>query len=415
MDVLYPCCCGVDVHKKQVVACLLTPGTAAAPRKEVRTFGTTTHELLRLADWLREAGCTHVAMESTGVYWKPLYNLCEGLFEVIVANAQHIKAVPGRKTDVRDAEWIAELLRHGLLRPSYIPPAPQQELRELVRYRTTLLRERAAEVNRIQKTLEGANIKLAAVASDVLGLSGRAMLEALVAGESDPALLANLARGKLRDKRPALEQALTGRVRSHHRFLLAEQLCHIDALEESIERLSGEIAERLRPFEREIALLDSIPGVGRRTAEALLAEIGPDMGRFPSAHHLASWAGMCPGNNESAGKRKTGKTRKGSPWLRSTLVEAAWGASHTKDTYLHAQYRRLAARRGRKKAIFALGHSILVSAYHVLTHHVPYADLGGDYFDQRQRTAVETRLVRRLEKLGLKVTIEPLVPSAGAA
>ena len=415
MDVLYPRCCGVDVHKKQVVACLLTPGTAAAPRKEVRTFGTTTNELLRLVDWLREAGCTHVAMESTGVYWKPLYNVCEGLFTVIVANAQHIKAVPGRKTDVRDAEWIADLLRHGLLRPSYIPPAPQQELRELVRYRTTLLRERAAEVNRIQKTLEGANIKLASVASDVLGLSGRAMLEAIVAGEGDPSLLADLARGKLREKRPALEQALTGRVRPHHRFLLAEQLCHIDALEESIERLSGEIAARLRPFEREIALLDSIPGVGRRTAEALLAEIGPDMSRFPSAQHLASWAGMCPGNNESAGKRKTGKTRKGSPWLRSTLVEAAWGASHTKDTYLHAQYRRLAARRGRKKAIFALGHSILVSAYHVLTHHVPYADLGGDYFDHRHRTAIETRLVRRLEKLGLKVTIEPLVPSAGAA
>ncbi len=415
MEVLYPRCCGVDVHKKQVVACLLTPGPAATPHKEIRTFGTTTNELLRLADWLRGEGCTHLAMESTGVYWKPVYNLCEGLFAVIVANAQHIKAVPGRKTDVRDAEWIAELLRHGLLRPSYIPPAPQQELRELVRYRTTLLRERAAEVNRIQKTLEGANIKLASVASDVLGLSGRAMLDAIVDGEGDPALLAALARGKLRDKRPALEQALTGRVRPHHRFLLAEQLCHIDALEESIERLSGEIAARLRPFEQEIALLDSIPGVGHRTAEALLAEIGPDMGRFPSAHHLASWAGMCPGTNESAGKRRTGKTRKGSPWLRATLVEAAWGASHTKETYLHAQYRRLAARRGRKKAIFALGHSILVSAYHVLTRHVPYADLGGDYFDRRQRTVVEARLVRRLEKLGLKVTIKPLVPSAGVA
>jgi transposase len=415
VDVLYARCCGIDVHKKQVVACLLTPGAVGAPRKEIRTFGTTTDELLRLVDWLQAEECTHVAMEATGVYWKPLYNLMDGLFTVIVANAQHIKAVPGRKTDVRDAEWIADLLRHGLLRPSYIPPQPQQELRELTRYRTTLLRERAAEVNRIQKVLEGANIKLASVASDVLGMSGRAMLEALVAGATDPVALADLARGKLRDKRPALEQALSGRVRPHHRFLLAEQLCHIDALEESIQRVSAEIAERVRPFETEIALLDTIPGVAREGAEALLAEIGPDMSRFLTAHHLASWAGMCPGNHESAGKRTSGKTRKGSPWLRSLLVEAAWGASHTKQTYLHAQYQRLAARRGRKKAIFALGHSILVSAYHVLTRRVPYADLGGDYFDQRQRTAVQARLVRRLEKLGLKVTIEPLVPSVGAA
>lgn len=415
MDVLYPRCCGVDVHKKQVVACLLTPGPAGARRKALRTFGTTTDELLRLVDWLQAAECTHVAMEATGVYWKPLYNLCEGLFIVIVANAQHIKAVPGRKTDVRDAEWIAALLQHGLLRPSYIPPRPQQELRELTRYRTTLLRERAAEVNRIQKVLEGANIKLASVASDVLGLSGRAMLEAIVAGTTDPAVLANLARGRLRDKRPALEQALGGRVRPHQRFLLAEQLCHIDALEESLQRVSAEIAERVRPFEAEIALLDTIPGVGRQGAEALLAEIGPDMSRFPSAHHLASWAGICPGNHESAGKRKSGKTRKGSPWLRSLLVEAAWGASPTKDTYLSAQYRRLAARRGRKKATFALGHSILVSAYHILSTRTPYADLGGTYFDERARTSIEHRLIRRLERLGLKVSVEPLTPATGAA
>lgn len=418
MDVLYPRCCGVDVHKKQVVACLLTPigaGAAQTSHKEIRTFGTTTDELLRLVDWLQEAACTHVAMESTGVYWQPVYNLCENLFTVIVANAQHIKAVPGRKTDVRDAEWIATLLQHGLLRPSFVPPRPQQELRELTRYRTTLVRERAAEVNRIQKTLEGANIKLASVASDVLGLSGRAMLEAIVAGTTNPATLADLARGKLREKRAGLEQALSGRVQPHHRFLLAEQLCHIDALEESIARLSAEIAERVRPFEREIALLDTIPGVARAGAEALLAEMGPDMSRFPSARHLASWAGVCPGNHESAGKRKTGKTRKGSPWLRSLLVEAAWGASHTKDTYLSAQYRRLAARRGRKKAIFALGHSILVSAYHILATQTPYSDLGSTYFDDRDRTAVEHRLLRRLEKLGLKVTIEPLLPAAGVA
>jgi len=395
-----------------VVACLLTPET---PHKEIRTFGTTTDELLRLIDWLQGAGCTHVALESTGVYWKGLYRLCEGLFTVIVANAQHIKAVPGRKTDVRDAEWIATLLQHGLLRPSFVPPRPQQELRELTRYRTTLVRERAAEVNRIQEVLEGANIKLASVASDVLGMSGRAMLEALVAGTTDAAVLADLARGKLREKRPALEAALSGRIEPHHRFLLAEQLCHIDALEESIARLSAEIAERVRPFEEEVALLDTIPGVARAGAEALLAEIGPDMSRFPSARHLASWAGICPGNNESAGKRKSGKTRKGSPWLRSLLVEAAWGASHTKDTYLSVQYRRLAARRGRKKATFALGHSILVSAYHILATHTPYSDLGSTYFDERDRTSVEQRLIRRLERLGLKVNVEPLIPTPDAA
>lgn len=412
MEVLYSRCCGLDVHKRTVVACLLTPGPKGQPTKQMRCFTTMTEDLLRLVDWLQAAGCTHLAMESTGVYWKPIYNLCEGVFTVLVVNAQHIKAVPGRKTDVRDAEWIADLLQHGLLRPSFIPPAPQRELRELTRYRSTLLRERAAEVNRIQKTLEGANIKLAAVATDVLGVSGRAMLEALVAGTTDAVTLARLARGRLRDKRADLEHALSGRVGAHQRFLLAEQLCHVDALDESIARLSQEIAERLRPFEAELGRLQTIPGVGRRAAEVLLAEIGPDMTRFPTAHHLASWAGMCPGNYESAGKRQKGTTRKGSPWLRAMLAEAAWGASHTKATYLAAQYHRLAAKRGRKRAIVAVGHSILVIAYYVLARQQPYAELGPTYFDERDRQATERRLVRRLEQLGLTVTIEHPSPAA---
>lgn len=353
-----------------------------------------------------------MALESTGVYWKPIYALCEDQFTVLVVNAAHIKAVPGRKTDVRDAEWIADLLQHGLLRPSCIPPVPQRELRELTRYRTTLLQERAAEVNRLQKTLEGANIKLAAVATDVLGVSGRAMLEASVAGTTDAVTLARLAKGRLREKRADLERALSGRVGPHHRVLLAEPLCHVDALEESIARLSQEIAERLRPFEAELVRLQTIPGVGRRGAEVLLAEIGADMTRFPTAHHLASWAGMCPGNHESAGKRQKGTTRKGSPWLRAMLAEAAWAASHTKATYLAAQYHRLAAKRGRKRAIVAVGHTILVIAYHVLARQQAYADLGPTYFDERNRQATERRVVRRLEKLGLKVTIEHPSPAA---
>lgn len=412
MEVMYPRCCGLDVHKKTVVACLLTPGSKGKSQQEKRTFSTMTDDLLCMIDWLQAAGCTHIAMESTGVYWKPIYNLCEGLFTLLVVNAQHIKAVPGRKTDMCDAEWIAQLLQHGLLSPSFIPPTSQRELRELTRYRTALVRERAAEVNRIQKVLEGANIKLGAVASDVLGVSGRAILEALVGGSTDPAALAELAVGRLREKHPQLERALSGRVKPHQRFLLAEQLCHLEALGESIERVSAEIAERVRPFEEDIARLDTIPGVGRRVAEALVAEIGTDMSRFPSAKHLASWAGMCPGNYESAGKSQKGKTRRGSPWLRAALAEAAWGASRTKKTYLAAQYHRLSARRGRKRAIVAVGHSILVAAYYILLRRRHYIDLGDNYFDERERAALQTRLTRRLEKLGLKVTVEPLAMTA---
>ncbi len=415
MQVLYPRCCGLDIHKKFVVACLLITAEDGRVEKRVRSFSTLTGDLLALLDWLASAGCTHVAMESTSSYWRPLYNLLEGQFGVLVANAYHSKQVPGRKTDVKDAEWIADLLRHGLLRGSFIPVAEQRRLRDLTRYRTSLVRERAAEINRIQKVLEGANIKLASVASDVLGASGRAMLEAIIGGTSDPATLADLARGRLREKRAALERALQGCVGPHQRFLLAEQLCHLDALDESIARVSAEIAERLRPFEAELERLDSIPGVGRQTAEAILAEIGTDMSRFPSAEHLASWAGMCPGNRASAGKRLSGKTRKGSPWLRAALAEAAWGVSRTrgsKATYLSAQYRRLAARRGKKRAIVATGHSILVIAYHLLKEGRPYQDLGSTYFDERDRQATERRAIARLEALGYKVTLEPAEPSA---
>jgi transposase len=412
MRVVYERCCGLDVHKSSVVACVLAMGASGEPQKEVRTFGTMTADILALADWLVGWGCTHVAMESTGVYWKPIWNLLESSFTLLLANARHIKAVPGRKTDVRDSEWIADLLQHGLLQPSFVPDRPQRELRELTRYRTSLIRERAAEVNRLQKTLEGANIKLAAVATDIAGKSGRQIVAALVGGTTDPAALADLAKGRMREKLPALERALAGCMGPHQRFMLAEQLAHVEYLDASIDRVSGEIQERLRPEEDTIARLVTIPGVGRRTAEVLVAEIGTDMRQFPTARHLASWAGLCPGNNESAGKRKSGRTRKGNPWLRTALVEVAQAAGRARQTYLGAHYRRLASRRGKKKACVAVGHTILGIAYHVLDRGTTYEDLGPQYFDRRDRTAVERRLVGRLESLGYKVTIEPVTPAA---
>jgi transposase len=412
MRVVYERCCGLDVHKNSVVACVLAMGASGEPQKEVRTFGTMTADILALADWLVGWGCTHVAMESTGVYWKPLWNLLEGSFTLLLANARHIKAVPGRKTDVRDSEWMADLLQHGLLQPSFVPDRPQRELRELTRYRTSLIRERAAEVNRLQKTLEGANIKLAAVATDIAGKSGRQIVAALVGGTTDPAALADLAKGRMRGKLPALERALAGSMGPHQRFMLAEQLAHVEYLDASIDRVSGEIHERLRPEEDAIARLVTIPGVGRRTAEVLVAEIGTDMRQFPTARHLASWAGLCPGNNESAGKRKSGRTRKGNPWLRTALVEVAQAAGRARQTYLGAHYRRVASRRGKKKACVAVGHTILGIAYHVLDRGTTYEDLGPQYFDRRDRTAVERRLVGRLESLGYKVTIEPVTPAA---
>lgn len=405
MEVLYPHCCGLDVHKKTVVACVLVTEAGKAVHKEVRTFSTMSADLLGLADWLHDCDCTHVAMESTGVYWRPLYNLLEDDFTLLVVNAQHIKAVPGRKTDVADSEWIADLLRHGLLRASFIPPRPQRELRELTRYRTSLRYERVAEVNRLQKILEGANIKLASVVSDITGKSGHAMLLALVAGTTDVAALAQLARGTLRGKIPELERALAGQFSPHQQFMVAHQLGHIDALDQLMEQVGEEITARLATAAAEVTLLQSLPGIGQRTAEVILAEIGTDMSRFPSAGHLASWVGLCPGNQESAGKRQSGRTRKGSPWLRAALVEAAQAAGRMKQpTYIAAQYRRLAARRGAKRAAVAVAHSLVVMIYHMLSRHEPYHDLGGDYFEERERHERERRLARHLESLGYTVT-----------
>jgi transposase len=407
MQVLYPRCCGVDVAKKFVVACLLTTAEDGTVDKDTRTFGTMTDDLLRLADWLAEVGCTHVAMESTGSYWRPIYNVLEGQFVVWVANAFHIKAVPGRKTDVRDAEWIAELLRHGLLRPSFIPAAAQRHVRDLTRYRTHLVEERARLINRVQAVLEDANVKLAAVVTDVRGASARAILEALVAGEADPRTLAELARGRLRTKRHLLAQAVVGRFSAHHAFLIAEHLSHLDYLEEAMERVSTEIAARLQDHQAAIDLLDTVPGISRRAAEIILAEVGADLSRFPSAKHLASWAGICPGNAASGGKRLSGKTRKGDPWLRQVLIEIAHVAAKTKDTYLAAQYRRIAGRRGKKRALVAVAHTVLVIIYHLLTRRQPYRELGVAYFDQRDHQHVQRRLVQRLERLGYAVTLQP--------
>ncbi len=402
MQVVYERCAGLDVHKATVVCCVVTP-----EGKEMRSFSTMTGDLLALADWLESKGATHVAMESTGVYWKPIYNLLESHdLELLVVNAKHIKAVPGRKTDVKDAEWIADLLRHGLLRGSRIPNRSERELRELVRYRKSLIRERATEVNRVQKVLEGANIKLASVATDVMGKSGRAMLEALVAGTTDPRVLAAMARGRMQGKQVQLEQALLGLMGAHQRQLLAAQLRHVDFLDQEIQQLSEEIAERMRPFEEALGRLRTIPGIGQKTAEMVLSEIGTDMDCFATAGHLASWAGMCPGNNESAGKRLSGRTRKGSPWLREALVEAGRAAGRTKNTYLSAQYHRIAARRGANRAAMAVGHTILVMIYYLLKRGTTYEDLGPNYFDERDTMATVRRSVQRLERLGYKVTLE---------
>jgi len=370
-----------------------------------------TKGLEELAVWLAEHGVTHVAMESTGVYWKPVYNLLEDDFTVMVVNAHHIKTVPGRKTDVKDAEWIAELLRHGLIRASFIPPRWHRELRELVRYRRRLIQERARVVNRIQKVLEGANIKLGVVASDVVGSSGLAMLRAMVAGVEDPKALAGLAKGKLREKRSALEEALRGRMGDHQRMMLQSQLRHLDFLGQEITRLDEQVRQRMDRFEQAIERIDEIPGMGRRGIEQVLAEIGVDMSCFPSAKHLASWARICPGNHESGGKRRNTRTGHANPWLVSALVQAAWAASRCRNTYLSAQYHRIAARRGKKRAIVAVAHTILVTIYHMLRTGSTYHDLGANYFDERRRSSIMRRSVRRLERLGYQVNVELAQPA----
>ncbi len=412
MNVVYERCCGLDVHKKMLVACLILLGADGQRHKELRTFRTMMADLLALRDWLTAAGCTHVAMESTGVYWKPIYNVLDGQVEVLVVNAQHLKAVPGRKTDVHDAEWLADLLQHGLLRASYIPSAAQRQVRELTRTRTRLVQQRSQTINRLQKVLEDSNIKLASVVSDIMGMSAQAILKALLEGQTDPSLLADLAQGRLRAKREQLEHALVGSFQPHHRFLIQEHLTHIDYLDEAIARLSREIAEQLRPYERLLGLLDTIVGINRRLAEVVLAEIGTDVQRFATAKHLASWAGMCPGNDQSAGKRLSGRTRKGNRWLRTALMEAAHAAARTKNSYFSAQYRRLGSRRGKQKALVAVAHSILVIIYVVMSRQEDYRELGGNYFDERDRQAVEKRLVRRLEHLGYQVALHPNDPAA---
>lgn len=408
VEVMYPRCCGLDIHKKTVMACALTPGDGDGPRKAVRQFGTMTRDLLALSDWLTSLGVTHVAMESTGVYWKPLYNLLEASFHLLLVNAQHIKMVPGHKTDVKDCAWIADLLRHGLLRSSFVPDRPQRELRELVRYRTTLGQERSAEVNRLQKVLEGANIKLASVATDVMGVSAQAMLRELLAGSADTRAMAALAKGRMRAKIPELEQALAGTFGEHQRFLLPHLLAHMEFLEERITQLDEEVARRIAPFEQELERLDAVPGVNRRSAEIALSEAGTDMSRFPTAGHFVSWIGQCPGNNESAGKRRSGKTRKGNKWLRAMLTEAGHAAGRTKASYLGAQYRRFAGRKGRKKAAVAVGHSIGVIIYWLLKDPSRrYSDLGPDYFERRRKEAAVTHHVRKLQDLGFQVTLDP--------
>jgi len=405
-------CCGLDVHKETVAACVRVPGAKGRRTQEVRTFGTTTPDLLALQDWLAAHQVTHVAMESTGVFWKPVYYVLEARFTVLLVNAAHIKQVPGRKTDVRDCQWIAELLEHGLLRGSFVPPPVIRDLRELTRYRRTQIQERTRVANRLHKVLQDANVKLSNVTHHVLGVSGRAMLDALVAGTTDPDVLADLARGQLRKKLPALRQALTGRFRAHHAFLLGQILAHLDYLEEAIAAVSAHIEEQLRPFAPQVERLMTIPGVQRRTAETILAEIGTDMAVFPTAGHLASWAGMCPGNDESAGKRRSGKTRKGSKWLRTSLIEAANAAARTKATALGARYRRILPHRGHRKAIVAVGRHILEISHHLLRTDRTYQELGPDYFDRRHAERLQRRCIRQLEQLGLQVTITPASAAA---
>ncbi len=374
MDTLHRCCAGLDVHKKTVVACIRRITDGGRLEQQVCSFGTTTAELLALADWLAAPGVRQVALESTGVYWKPVYNLLEPHFAVMLVNAQHIKQVPGRKTDVTDSQWIAQLLQYGLLQPSFVPPLPIRQLRDLTRQRSQLVRHRATACNRIQKVLEDANIKLASVAADILGVSGRSMLEALIREIDDPAVLAEMARGRMRSKLPALRQALRGQVVDHHRFQLRELLDQVTDLDGRIARLSARIATAIAPYSEAVERLGTIPGVDRRAAEVIVAEVGTDMTRFATAGHLCRWAGMSPGNDRSAGKRRSGRTTRGDRWLRSVLVQVAWAASHTKATILSATYRRWAKRMGRKRALVALGHKILVLVYKLLSRGTEYEE-----------------------------------------
>jgi transposase len=409
MDLVHTRCCGLDVHKRTVVACVLVTHADGSIERHMRTFKTMTPDLLEMVAWLDGLNVTHVGLESTGVYWRPVFNVLEDdRRTLLLVNPQHMRAVPGKKTDVKDAEWIADLLRHGLLRASFIPTAAIRELRELTRYRKTLVQERGDEVNRLHKTLEGANIKLAAVATDVLGVSGRAMFAALLEGERDPDVLADLARGTLRKKLAQLRQALVGKIQPHHLVLIGQILAHIDFLAEAIADVQLEIERRLAHFETASQLLQTIPGIKAVASAAILAEIGADMSRFPSAAHLASWAGLCPTNKESAGKQMPGPMNRGNVWLRAIMGEVAWASVKTRTSYFYAQFHRVARRRGRNKAAIAVAHSILTAVYHVLRTGQPYAELGVDYFDRLDASRIERHHVRRLEQLGYSVTLKPM-------
>ena len=405
MELMHNRCAGLDVHQRTVVACARVVEDDKVT-EEVRTFETTTTGLLELSAWLESKGCTHVAMEATGVYWKPVWHILEGHFELLLANAAHIKNVPGRKTDVKDAVWIADLLAHGLIRGSFVPPTPIQDMRALMRTRKQLVRELARNTQRIQKTLEDANIKLTTVVTDILGKSGRAVLDALVAGETDPHKLAELTRGRLKAPREKLVEALRGHVRDDHRFLIKLHLEQVDSLQKAVRDLEARVGEKLDPFRNNVAILTTMPGISDTAAAVLVSEIGYDMGRFPTAAHLVSWAGLCPRSDESAGKRRSSRIRYGAPWLKTTLVQCAWAAIRTKDSYLRAQFHRLKSRVGPMKAIIAVAASMLTAAFHMLSTGSEYKDLGGAHFDRRDHAKLAKRLVRRLEGLGLKVTVE---------
>lgn len=405
MEAVLRCVAGLDVHSRTVAVCVRRVDGLRKVYKEIRTFGTMTHDLLTLSDWLKSEGVTHIAMESTGVFWKPIYNILEGQFEILLVNARHIKNVPGRKTDVKDCDWIAQLLQCGLLRGSFIPSKPQRELRDLTRMRTQLTNEITAVANRIHKVLEDTNVKLGLVATDILGVSGRRMIRALIDGETDTVKMADLACGRLREKIPLLQQALQGKVTAHHRFLLKALMDHLLYLESQIERFNQRIKEAARPFDKAITALIPIPGFELASAQSVIAEIGHTMDPFPTDAHLCSWAKICPGNNESAGKRKSGKIGHGNKWLQSTLTQVAWAASRKKNSYFRAQYRRLAGRRGKKRAIVAVAHSILTDTYHILKYKVAYIELGEDYFDRLQRDRIRRYHVKRLEDLGYLVKV----------